>query len=81
MKTFIGQLIIDDEVDYESAREHILDSIRKYIDNRACTYYTKEFRQSDRWRNKNLAKKLAFVLDDESDINNFITYLIENDYK
>lgn len=81
MEQFIGQLILDDEIDYEAAREHILDSIRKYIDNRAYSYYTKEFRQSYEWKNKNLAEKLAFVLDVEKDIDSFIAYLIENDYE
>ena len=81
MEQFIGQLILDDEIDYEAAREHILDSIRKYIDNRVYSYYAKEFRQSDTWRNKSLAKKLAFILDDEKDIDNFVRYLIENDYE
>lgn len=81
MENFIGQLIIDDKIDYEVAREHILESIRKYIDNRAYSYYTKEFRQSHTWKNKNLAEKLAFVLDEEKDIDSFITCLIENDYE
>lgn len=81
MEKFIGQLIIDDNIDYEAAKEYILDSIRKYIDYRSDLYYTKEFRRSDKWRNKSLAEKLAFVLDDEKDIESFITYLIENDYE
>lgn len=81
MENFIGQLIIDDKIDYEAAREHILESIRKYIDNRAHSYYTKEFRQSHTWKDKNLAEKLAFVLDDEKNIDSFITCLIKNDYE
>lgn len=72
----MGQLILDDEIDYEAAREHIRQRIREYIDNWAYSCYPKEYRQSEIYRNTALSEKLVKVLNDSNDIDNFIDCLI-----
>lgn len=79
MGVFMGQLILDVEIDYEAAKEHIEERIRAYVGNWACDCFCKEYRQSDAWQCQNLAEKLAHVLRSSKDIDNFIEYLIEKD--
>ena len=76
MENFMGQLILENEIDYEAAREYIEEKIREYVSNYAYCCFCKEYRQSDEWRDKNLSEKLAHVLRGNKDIDSFIEYLI-----
>ena len=78
MEVFMGQLVLD-EIDYESAREHIEKRIRAYVNNWAYGCFPKEYRESDEWRNQDLSQRLAYVLKEQNDIEQFIDYLIEHE--
>lgn len=75
MESFMGQLILDDEIDYGAAKEHIENRIREYVDNYVHNWCPKEYRQSDEWKKKDLSEKLAMALK-RSTIDDFIEQLI-----
>jgi hypothetical protein len=75
MEVFMGQLVFD-EVDHESAREHIEKRIRAYVNNWVYGCFPKEYRESDEWRNQDLSQKLAYVLKEQNDIERFIDCLL-----
>ena len=75
MESFMGQLILEDEIDYEAAKEHIENRIRAYVDSYVYRCCPKEYRQSDEWKEKNLSEKLAMALK-RSNIDDFIECLI-----
>ena len=76
MGNFMSQFILDNEIDYELAKEHIEEKIRGYVGNWAYGCFTKEYRESDEWRNQDLSQRLAIVLKEQNDIEQFIDYLI-----
>ena len=75
MEVFMGQLITDNEVDYEAAKEHIENRIRAYVNNYVYGCCPKEYRQSDEWKEKDLSEKLSMALK-RSNIDDFIECLI-----
>ena len=76
MENFMGQLILDSEIDYESAREYIENKIRECIDTYSSCYFPKDYRQSIEWKKMDLTKKLSVVLEELGDINIFIDFLL-----
>ena len=76
MEVFMGQLILDEEIDYEAAKEHIEKRIRAYVNNWAYGCFLKEYRQSDEWKDQDLSQKLAYVLKRQNDIEQFIDFLL-----
>lgn len=78
MESFMGQLILDDEIDYEAAKEHIENRIRTFTDRYVYNCCPKEYRQSDEWKYKDLSEKLSMALR-YSNIDDFIDYLIDED--
>jgi hypothetical protein len=76
MGVFMGQLILDSEIDYDAAKEHLEKRIRAYVNNWAYGCFTKEYRESDEWRNQDLSQRLANVLKEQNDIEQFIDCLI-----
>ena len=75
MESFMGQLILDDEIDYEAAKEHLEDRIRTFCGNYVYWCCPKEYRQSDEWKEKDLSEKLAMALR-YSNIDDFIDCLL-----
>lgn len=78
MEVFMGQLITDSEVDYEVAKEHIEKRIREFTNRYVYNCCPKEYRQSDEWKEKDLAEKLSMALH-YSNIDDFIDYLIDKE--
>ena len=78
MESFMGQLILDDEIDYEAAKEHIENKIISFTDRYVYTCCPKEYRQSDEWKYKDLSEKLSMALR-YSNIDDFIEYLIDKE--
>lgn len=78
MESFMGQLILNDEIDYEAAKEHLENRIRAFTDRYVYNCCPKEYRQSDEWKEKELSEKLAMALR-YSNIDDFIDYLIDKD--
>lgn len=78
MEVFMGQIITDNEVDYEVAKEHIENRIRAFTDRYVYNCCPKEYRQSDEWKYKNLSEKLSMALR-YSNIDDFIEYLIDRE--
>lgn len=76
MENFMGQLILDNEIDYEAAREHIKNRIKAFTDRYVYNCCPKEYRQSDEWKYKDLSEKLSMALQ-YSNIDDFIEYLID----
>ena len=74
----MGQLILDDEIDYEAAKECIEERIRSFVGEYVYNCCPKEYRQSDEWKEKDLSEKLAMALK-RSNIDDFIEHLIENE--
>lgn len=79
MEVFMGQLITDNEVDYEVAKEHIENRIRAFTDRYVYNCCPKEYRQSDEWKYKDLSEKLSMALR-YSNIDDFIECLIDKKY-
>ena len=75
MESFMGQLILNDEIDYEAAKEHIEERIRWFVSDYVRNCYPKEYRQSDEWKEKDLSEKLSMALR-YSNIDDFIDYLL-----
>lgn len=75
MESFMGQLILNDEIDYEAAKEHIEERIRWFASDYVRNCCPKEYRQSDEWNEKDLSDKLAMALR-YSNIDDFIDYLL-----
>lgn len=75
MESFMGQLILDDEINYEVAKEHIEERIRAFTNRYVYNCCPKEYRQSDEWKEKNLSEKLAMALK-YSNIDDFIDCLL-----
>lgn len=75
MESFMGQLILDDEINYEAAREHIEERIRVFTNRYVYNCCPKEYRESDEWKEKDLSDKLAMALK-YSNIDDFIEYLL-----
>ena len=71
----MGQLILDDEIDYEAAKECLEERIRSFVGEYVYNCCPKEYRQSDEWKEKDLSEKLAMALK-RSNIEDFIEYLI-----
>ena len=78
MESFMGQLILDDEIDYKAAREHLEDRIRAFCGNYVYCCCPKEYRQSDEWKYKDLSEKLSMALQ-YSNIDDFIECLIDKE--
>ena len=78
MESFMGQLLIEDEIDYEAAKEHLEERIIWFVNNYVYNCCPKEYRQSDEWKNKDLAEKLSMALR-YNNIDNFIDYLIDKE--
>lgn len=78
MESFMGQLILNDEIDYEVAKEHIENRIRAFTDRYVYNCCPKEYRQSDEWKYKDLSEKLSMALR-YSNIDDFIDYLISEE--
>lgn len=78
MESFMGQLILDDEIDYEVAKEHIENRIRAFTDRYVYNCCPKEYRQSDEWKYNDLSEKLSMALR-YSNIDDFIDYLISEE--
>ena len=79
MENFMGQLILDSEIDYESAREYIENKIRECVDTYSSCYFPKEYRQSSEWKGMDLTKKPSVVLGKLGDINIFIDFCWEKE--
>lgn len=77
MGTFIGQLILDSEIDYDAAKEHLEERIRGFVYCFAHDCYPKEYRESDEWKEKDMSQKLSMALQ-YSNIDDFIEYLIRD---
>lgn len=75
MESFMGQLILDDEIDYKAAKEHIEERIRWFVSDYVRNCCPKEYRQSDEWKEKELSEKLSMALR-YSNIDDFIDYLL-----
>ena len=75
MESFMGQLILDDEIDYEAAKECLEERIRSFVGEYVYNCCPKEYRQSDEWKEKDLSEKLAMALK-RSNIDDFIECLI-----
>lgn len=75
MESFMGQLILDDEIDYEAAKECLEERIRSFVGEYVYNCCPKEYRQSDEWKEKDLSGKLAMALK-RSNIDDFIECLI-----
>lgn len=75
MESFMGQLILNDEIDYDAAKEHLEDRIRAFCGNYVYSCCPKEYRQSDEWKEKYLSDKLAMALR-YSNIDDFIDCLL-----
>ena len=75
MESFMGQLILEDEIDYEAAKECLEERIRSFVGEYVYNCCPKEYRQSDEWKEKDLSEKLAMALK-RSNIEDFIEYLI-----
>ncbi len=75
MESFMGQLILDDEIDYEAAKECLEERIRSFVGEYVYNCCPKEYRQSDEWKEKDLSEKLAMALK-YSNIDDFIECLI-----
>ena len=71
----MGQLILDDEIDYEAAKECLEERIRSFVGEYVYNCCPKEYRQSDEWKEKDLSEKLAMALR-SSNIDDFIECLI-----
>ena len=71
----MGQLILDDEIDYNAAKEHIEERIRVFTNRYVYNCCPKEYRQSDEWKYKDLAEKLSMALR-YSNIDDFIECLL-----
>ena len=52
MESFMGQLILNDEIDYEAAKEHIEERKRWFVSDYVRNCCPKEYRQSDEWKEK-----------------------------
>lgn len=78
MESFMGQLLLEDEIDYEAAKEHIEERIRWFVSDYVRNCCPKEYRQSDEWNEKDLSEKLSIALR-YSNIDDFIEYLIDKD--
>lgn len=75
MESFMGQLILDDEIDYEAAKECLEERIRSFVGEYVYNCCPKEYRQSYEWKEKDLSEKLAMALK-RSNIDDFIECLI-----
>ena len=75
MESFMGQLILDDEIDYEAAKECLEERIRSFVGKYVYNCCPKEYRQSDEWKEKDLSEKLAMALKC-SNIDDFIECLL-----
>lgn len=75
MESFMGHLILDDEIDYEAAKECLEERIRSFVGEYVYNCCPKEYRQSDEWKEKDLSDKLAMALK-RSNIDDFIECLI-----
>jgi hypothetical protein len=75
MESFMGQLILDDEIDYEAAKECLEERIRSFVGEYVYNCCPKEYRQSEEWKEKDLSEKLAMALK-RSNIDDFIECLI-----
>ena len=75
MESFMGQLILEDEIDYEAAKECLEERIRSFVGEYVYNCCPKEYRQSDEWKEKDLSEKLAMALK-RSNIDDFIECLI-----
>ena len=71
----MGQLILDDEIDYEAAKECIEERIRSFVGEYVYNCCPKEYRQSDEWKMKDLSEKLSMALQHKN-IDDFIECLI-----
>ena len=78
MESFMGQLILDDEIDYEVAKECLEERIRSFVGEYVYNCCPKEYRQSDEWKEKDLSEKLAMALK-RSNIDDFIECLIRKE--
>lgn len=78
MESFMGQLILDDEIDYEEAKEHLKNRISSFCYSYVYNCCPKEYRQSDEWKEKELSEKLAMALKC-SNIDEFIEHLISEE--
>ena len=58
----MGQLILDDEIDYEAAKECLEERIRSFVGEYVYNCCPKEYRQSDEWKKKDLSEKLSMAL-------------------
>ena len=75
MESFMGQLILDDEIDYEAAKECLEERIRSFVGEYVYNCCPKEYRQSDEWKMKDLSEKLSMALQYKN-IDYFIEHLI-----
>jgi hypothetical protein len=75
MESFMGQLILDDEIDYEAAKECLEERIRSFVGEYVYNCCPKEYRQSDEWKMKDLSEKLSMALQHKN-IDYFIEHLI-----
>ena len=71
----MGQLILDDEIDYEAAKECLEERIRSFVGEYVYNCCPKEYRQSDEWKMKDLSEKLSMALQHKN-IDYFIEHLI-----
>ena len=78
MESFMGQLILDDEIDYEAAKEYLEERICSFVGEYVYNCCPKEYRQSDEWKKKDLSEKLAMALK-RSNIDDFIECLIRKE--
>ena len=60
MESFMGQLILNDEIDYEAAREHLEDRIRAFCGDYVYNCCPKEYRQSDEWKEKRFVGEISY---------------------
>ena len=77
MEVFMGQLILDNEIDYDAAKEHLEERIGGFVYNFVRNCYPKEYRESDEWKEKDMSQKLSMALE-YSNIDDFIEYLIKD---
>ena len=71
----MGQYVPCANIDENEVKEYLKDKISSFCGNYVYNCYSKEYRCSDEWKEKELSEKLSIALK-YSDIDAFIEHLI-----
>ena len=71
----MGQYVPGRDIDLDEVKEYLEDRIRCYVNTHAYDCYTKEYRESEEWRDMDLSRKLSQSLN-YGNIDDFIDCLI-----